>query len=120
LGADAQLTADATAPSTQDQPDVVPGDVSGPSTVDLLGLVGAAAPGPGLVELLAAVAERDLTPDQWLSVVQGVQPALAWLSGVESRALAGVAGPKPAPPEDPGAAVRQFDPAALEVAAALD
>ena len=55
-------------------------------------------PGPGLVELLAAVAERELTADQWLSVVQAVQPGLAWLAGLESRAVAGCAGPKPAPP----------------------
>jgi hypothetical protein len=86
------------------------------SVSELLAQVAELAPGPEAIALLAGLALRSLTADEWLSVVQRWQPQLAWAAGQESTAVAGAAGPKPPPAEDP---VRSFDPAALELSPAI-
>jgi hypothetical protein len=96
--------------------DVEPAD---PATMlpvsELLVQVAGLAPGPEAIALLAGLAQRPLTADQWLSVVQCWQPQLAWAAGQESTAVAGAAGPRPAT----GDPVRDLDPAPLELSPAI-
>ncbi len=95
-------------------------DSPAPEIADLLALAAATAPGPAAAELLTALSARELSADQWLSVVQLLQPIIAWLAGLEAHAIAACSGPKPPQPLSEQDAVRTVDPAALELAAALD
>ena len=85
---------------------------------DVLLLVAALPPGAEAVALLSSLTARSLSADQWLTVAQLWQPLINWVSGQESAAVAACAGPAPSP--DAAADVKFVDPAALELAAALD
>ncbi|MDX6226875.1 MAG: hypothetical protein QOI76_265 [Frankiales bacterium] len=94
----------------------VPQPTGLPPVSEVLLQVAALPPGAEAITLLAGLAQRPLTRDEWLSVVQAWQPQLAWAAGQESTAVAGAAGPKPVPTTD----LRAFDPAALELSPAIN
>jgi Domain of unknown function (DUF222) len=100
--------------------DTVPDEgLVGLSVAETLHEIQLSGPGPDAQRLLTALAGRELSADQWLSVVTLWEPQAAWLAGQQNTALVGFAGAQPPPGTDDRADYKADDWAVLELSCAL-